>query len=55
MELELSKKEIEAALLEWVEKQFPGMFNEVHIRAQYGSLDNAVFSKKSEAPDPDAG
>ena len=44
MELKISRKEIEAVLLEWAQAQFPNKFNDVYIRASYGSLDYAEFS-----------
>ena len=46
MELRIEPEEVEAILLEWVEKSWPGIFNKVHIPSRYSSDQEIVFSKE---------
>ena len=47
MELELNKSEIEAALLEYAESKFPGLFNYVRVETY-----RATFSKVEPEAEP---
>ena len=49
MKLEISKAEIEAVLLEWATKQWPGCFNTVEIDSSYSIIGKAEFSKEEPA------
>jgi hypothetical protein len=51
VKLEISKEEMEAVLLEWAEKQWPGCFNTVEIDSSYSTIRKAEFSK--ETPEPE--
>lgn len=46
MKLEISRGEIEAVLLEWATKQWPGCFNTVNIDSNYSTIRCAEFSKE---------
>ncbi len=53
MQLEISKQEMEAVLLEWATKQWPGCFNTVEIDSSYSTIRSATFSKE-EPRQPEA-
>ena len=53
MELEINREEISKVLLEWADAKFPGLFNDVHIKAAYGTLECAQFRFVQPEPPKD--
>ena len=46
MKLSINENEIKEALLAWAKPRFGKQFNVVELEFRYGSLQEAVFSKK---------
>lgn len=47
MELKLNETEIKAALLEYAQREFPGVFSSVEIVTNYGSTaEYAIFTER---------